>query len=155
MPTRRTVPRRKTSSRSSQLKYTKFSDKLSDSLEDITKMIEDNKEMIDSVQEVALGLTGALGTLHTLTVKYAGIANSILDVLLPIIKNLPIIPKKVTSMLVDLEKLTQKIIDDKDKTAKTIHDVDAGLKTGDVQKIKGHASELEAVTKKLTKILPK
>lgn len=153
--TTRTSARKRTPSRNTQVKYTRFSDKLSDSLEDITKMIEDNKEMIDSVQEVALGLTGAMGTLHALTVKYAGIANAILDNLLPIIKNLPIVPKKVTALLVDLEKITQKIIDDKDKTSKTIKDVDTGLKTGDVNKIKGHAGELEAVTKKLTAILPK
>lgn len=151
----RTTTRSRTSSRKTQVKYTRFSDKLSDSLEDITKMIEENKEMIDSVQEVALGLTGAMGTLHTLTVKYAGIANSILDALLPIIKNLPIVPKKVTTLLVDLEKITQKIIDDKEKTSRIIKDVDTGLKTGDVNKIKGHAADLEAVTKKLTGFLPK
>ena len=53
-----------------------------------------------------------MGTLPTLTVKYAGIANAILDNLLPIVKNLPIIPKKVTALLVNLEAITQKIIDD-------------------------------------------
>ena len=56
--------------------YTKFSDKLTDSLNDINRMINENKEMIDSIQEVALGLTHAMGTLHTLTVKYPGIANA-------------------------------------------------------------------------------
>ena len=137
------------------VKYTKFSDKLSDSLNDINKMINENKEMIDSVQEVALGLTDAMGTLHTLTVKYAGIANAILDNLLPIVKNLPIIPKKVTALLVNLEAITQKIIDDSKKTSKTINDVNSGLKTGDVSKLKGHAAELKLVTNKLTSILPK
>ena len=137
------------------VKYTKFSDKLSDSLNDINKMINENKEMIDSVQEVALGLTDAMGTLHTLTVKYAGIANAILDNLLPIVKNLPIIPKKVTALLVNLEAITQKIIDDSKKTSKTIADVNSGLKTGDVAKLKGHAAELKSVTNKLTSILPK
>jgi len=141
--------------RKSSVKYKKFSDTLSDSLNDITKMINENKEMIDSVQEIALGLTDAMDVLHTLTVKYAGIANSILDNLLPIIKPLPIVPKKVTALLIDLEKMTQKIIDDSKKTSKTIKDVSTGLKTGDVSKIKGHAGELKTVTNKLTKILPK
>ena len=88
------------------VRYTKFSDKLSDSLNDINRMINENKEMIDSIQEVALGLTDAMGTLHTLTVKYAGIANTILDALLPIVKGLPIVPKKVTNLLVNLEAIT-------------------------------------------------
>ena len=135
--------------------YTKFSDKLTDSLEDINRMINENKEMIDSVQEIALGLTDAMGTLHTLTVKYAGIANAILDNLLPIVKNLPIIPKKVTDLLVNLEAITQKIIDDSQKTSKTITDVNSGLKTGDVSKLKAHTAELRSVTNSLSAILPR
>jgi hypothetical protein len=139
----------------STVSYTKFSDKLTDSLNDINRMINENKEMIDSIQEVALGLTDAMGTLHTLTVKYAGIANSILDALLPIVKNLPIIPKKVTDLLVNLEAITQKIIDNSQKTTKTITDVNSGLKTGDVSKLKGHANELKSLTNTLNTILPK
>jgi len=137
------------------VKYTKFSDKLTDSLGDITRMINENKEMIDSIQEVALGLTDAMGTLHTLTVKYAGIANSILDMLLPIVKGLPIIPKKVTELLVNLEAITQKIIDNSQVTSKTITDVNTGLKTGDVAKLKAHSAQLKSVTNSLTAILPK
>jgi hypothetical protein len=133
----------------------KFSDKLSDSLHDITQMIEEHKSMIDSIQEVALELTNSIGTLHTLTVKYAGIANNILDGLLPIAKGLPLIPKNILDMLINLESITQKIIDSNAQTAKTISDVQTGLKTGDVNKIKGHAGELQNVTRTLTSILPK
>lgn len=38
---------------------------------------------------------------------------------------------------------------------KIITDVQAGLRTGDVQKIKGHARALQNVTRSLTAILPK
>jgi hypothetical protein len=133
----------------------KFSDKLTDSLNDITKMIEEHKSMIDSIQEIALELTTSIGTLHTLTVKYAGIANNILDGLLPIARGLPIIPKNILEMLINLESITQKIIDSKDQTTRTITDVQTGLKTGDVNRIKGHAGELQNVTRMLTAILPK
>ena len=133
----------------------KFSDKLTGSLNDITRMIEEHKTMIDSIQEIALELTNSIGTLHTLTVKYAGIANGILDALLPIVKGLPIIPKNIVDMLVNLESITQKIIDTNANTAKTISDVQSGLKQGDVNKIKGHAGELQNVTRALTAILPK
>lgn len=133
----------------------KFSDKLTDSLNDITGMIEEHKSMIDSIQDIALELTNSIGTLHTLTVKYAGIANSILDGLLPIAKGLPIIPKNILDMLIKLESITQKIIDSNVATAKTISDVQTGLKTGDVNKIKSHAGDLQNVTRQLTAILPK
>jgi hypothetical protein len=135
--------------------YVRFSDKLTVSLNDITRMINEHKTMIDSVQEVALELTNSIGTLHTLTVKYAGIANAILDNLLPIVRNLPIVPKNVTALLVNLESITQKIIDNQVATAKTIADVQAGLRTGDVNRIKGHAGELQKVTRAITSFLPK
>jgi len=134
--------------------FVKFSDKLTDSITDITKIIEQNKEMIDSIQEIAIELTSSIGSLHTLTVKYARTANRILDVLLPILKNLPIIPKNVMDLLVSLESITQKIIDNEASTSKTITDVRSGLNTGDVNKIKGHADQLKMVTKTITDMLP-
>lgn len=133
----------------------RFSDKLTDSLHDITGMIEEHKSMIDSIQDIALELTNSIGTLHTLTVKYAGIANNILDGLLPIAKGLPIIPKNILDLLIKLESMTQKIIDSNAATAKTISDVQIGLRTGDVNRIKGHAGELQNVTRQLTAMLPK
>ena len=96
--------------KSGTVSYVKFSDKLTASITDIAKIIEQHKEMIDSIQEVAIELTSSIGSLHALTVKYARTANQILDVLLPILKNLPIIPKNVMQLLVNLESLTQKII---------------------------------------------
>jgi hypothetical protein len=134
--------------------YVKFSDTLTGSLNDITRMINEHKGMIDSIQELALELTTSIGTLHTLTVKYAGIANNILDVLLPIARSMPIIPKNVTALLVNLEAITQKIIDSNATTSRTIADVQSGLRTGDANRIKGHAGELQALTKTLTSILP-
>ncbi len=133
----------------------KFSDQLTKSVTDVAKIIEQHKGMIDSIQEIALELTTSIGTLHTLTVKYARTANSILDILLPILKNLPIIPKNVMQMLVTLEATTQKIIDNEVSTSKTISDVSSGLRTGDVNKIKGHAGQLQMVTRTLTAMLPK
>jgi hypothetical protein len=134
--------------------YTKFSSKLTGSLDQIGKMIEDNAKMIDSIQEVALELTGSIGALHTLTVKYAGIANQVLDVLLPLMQKIPLIPPKLTQFATDLEKLTQKIIDSQTATSKTITDVRSGLQTGDVSKLQGHAGELQNLTKTLSAILP-
>lgn len=135
--------------------YTRFSTKLTGSLAQITKLIEDNAKMIDLIQEVALELTNSISTLHTLTVKYAGIANAILDVLLPILRGLPLVPQNVTDMLTNLERLTQQIIDSQTTTSKTITDVKTGLTTGDVTKLQDHADELQNLTRTLIAILPK
>jgi len=149
-PTSRPIP-----AKAGAVSYVKFSDKLTGSINDIVKIIEQHKEMIDSIQEVALELTSSIGSLHALTVKYAGTANKILDVLLPIIKPLPLIPANVKQMLVNLEAITQKIIDNEKATAKTITDVRSGLQTGDANKLKAHAGQLQAVTKTISAIIPK
>ncbi len=135
--------------------YVRFSDKLTASLNDISRMIQDHKEMIDAIQEVALELTGTIGSLHTLTVKYAGIANTILDGLLPIAKGLPVIPKNVTDLLIQMEAITQKIIDNSSSTSKAIADVNDGLRSGDASKLKAHAGDLQRVTQAMNAILPK
>ena len=66
----------KTKPKTSSKSYVRFSDTLTDSLTDISKMINEHKDMIDSIQDVALELTTVIGTLHTVTVKYAGKAKS-------------------------------------------------------------------------------
>ena len=154
-PIKGTAKSGSTVSKAASGSYVKFSDKLTASITDISKIIEQHTEMIDSIQEVAIELTSSIGSLHTLTVKYARTANQILDVLLPILKNLPIIPKNVMQMMVNLESMTQKIIDNEAATTKTITDVNAGLKTGDANKLKAHAGQLQAVTKTITSIIPK
>jgi hypothetical protein len=90
-----------------------------------------------------------------LTVKYARTANQILDVLLPILKNLPVVPKNVMQLLVNLESITQKIIDNETNTSKTITEVQSGLKTGDVNKLKAHAGQMQSLTRTISSIIPK
>jgi hypothetical protein len=135
--------------------YTPFSARLIGSLDQIGDMIKENARMIDLIQEVALELTNAMGVLHVLIVKYAGIANAILDVLLPILRNVPLVPKNVMKMLTNLERITQQIIDGQAATSKTITDVQTGLRTGDVTKLQDHATELQGLTRSLQVILPK
>lgn len=139
----------------SKTSYVKFSNKLSDSLEDISNTVRQNAQMIDSIQEMALELSTAFSSLHSVAVKYARSANQLLDILVPVVKNLPIIPKNAQTMIVNLEKWTQMIIDNEAKTAGTISSVRSGLQSGDVNKLKTHAADLQAVTKTLTNLVPK
>jgi hypothetical protein len=118
-------------------------------------MISEHKGMIDSIQEIALELTEAIGKLNTLALKYAKIVNDILDAILPIVSKVPLIPDKIEKLLIKMERWTQKIIDNEKPTAKTIADVRSGLRTGDVAKIKAHSADLKKVTRSITAIIPK
>jgi t-SNARE complex subunit (syntaxin) len=148
------TPRPAASRAANPTNYVKFSDKLTGTLQDITKMINEQKETIDTVQEMGIHLTTAIGTLHTMTVKYAGVVNNILDMLLPILEKIPLIPPKLLDTVKNIERVTQKIIDNQEKTTKTITDIDTGLKTGDVSRLKGYSGELQKVTQAFTSILP-
>lgn len=132
--------------------YVKFSNKLSTSLDQISSSVRENAQMIDSIQEVALELTTTFGSLHTVAVKYARSANQVLDILLPIVSKLPIVPKNAQTMLVNLEKWTQMIIDNEAKTSATVNSVRSGLQSGDVNKLKTHTADLKSVTAALSKL---
>ena len=134
--------------------YVRFSDQLTDSLDQITALIESNREIIDTVQDVAIQLTDVFGNLHTLTLKYAGVVNKVLDAILSVIDKIPFISDKVVDLLKDIERLTQNIIDSSDETARIIQDVDAGLRKGDMERLKAHTGDLKKVTRKLQAILP-
>lgn len=141
--------------RKAKKSYTPISQRLTGSIDQISDLIEENAKLMDTVQEVGIELTNSIGTLHALTVKYAGVANSILDVVAPVLSNFPLIPKKASDTLTKLELVTQKIIDASGSTGRTIADVQTGLTTGDVTKLRGHTGELQKLSKTLVSILPK
>jgi len=134
--------------------YVKFSDKLTDSLEDITGMINRHKDMINAIQELGIQLTGAFDTLHTVTVKYAGVVNGVLDILLPLIEKIPLFPARFVDMARSMERITQQIIDNSANTTKTIRAVNEGLRNGDVERLRGHSMEMQNVKTRMTAIIP-
>lgn len=135
--------------------YVKVSDKLTESIEDIAEIIEQQKSTIDSIQELSLELTNSIRALHALTIRYGGIANQALDMPLPLVCGFPLVPKNVVTLLTKLESLTQKVLDGQAETAQAINDVQAGLKTGDDDKIKNQSGRLQGLIKTLTGMLPK
>jgi hypothetical protein len=134
--------------------YVKFSDKLTESLSDITRMLNEHKVMIDAIQEVGIQLTSSFKTLHRLTVRYAGIVNAALDALLPWLRKVPLMPQRFVETAETVERVTQRIIDSNVETAQTIADVNAGLKLGDVNRLRGHTDDLQKITKLIGAILP-
>ena len=75
--------------------YVHFSDKMTESLMNINRVIEDNKSTLDSIQDMAVELTRAIRSLQAAVMKYVGMADDILATIVPIIEGLPIVPDKV------------------------------------------------------------
>ncbi len=151
MPAKRTLSKRPAPKGDD---YVRLSDQLTDSLEKLSETIAANREIIDTVQDIAIQLTEVFANLHALTIKYAGIVNKALDAMLPVVDKIPFISDKIIDLLKDMERLTQQIVDGKDSAEKIIRDVDAGLRQGDMKRLQAHSDDLKKMTAKLQAILP-
>jgi hypothetical protein len=142
------------SARTGQQSYARFSDKLADGLGDISRIIEENKATMDSMQEIGIALAGAAGSLQATAAKYVGMVDGLLDTAVPILRNIPLVPTQTMKTIENLQKLANSIIDVCATADRVITDVDAGLRTADVTKINVHTGDLQKMTKTLQRILP-
>jgi len=134
--------------------YVKFSDKLTESWEDVNRIIEENKATLDAIQETALQLTRIAGALEAIATRYAKMVNSVLDTAVPVLKGIPLMNEKVLGIVTDIEEFAENILKICTKADRVITDVEAGLETADVSKLKGHVGELGNLTEKMRSIIP-
>jgi len=142
------------SSRPSGASYVKFSDKLTESWEDVNRIIQENKATLDAIQETALELTKIAGALEAIATKYARMVNSVLDTAVPILRKVPLLGDQVLNVVTEIEEFAENILNICTKADKVIQDVEAGLTTADVGKLQGHVGELGNMTKAMRKIIP-
>jgi hypothetical protein len=134
--------------------YVRFSDKLTGSLEDISRIIEDNKATMDSIQDIGLELAEAAGSLEATASRYVGMVDSLLDTAVPVLRTIPIVPARTMELIEDLQDLANTILDVCTTADRVIADVDAGLRNADVSKLNKHAGDLQKMTKTLQRVLP-
>ena len=142
------------STRKSDDSYVKFSDKLTDSLEEITRVIQENKETLDSIQDVSLQLVRVANTLEAITTKYAGLVNSVLENAVPILSNIPLVSKKVIGILDEVQEFTGNVLEISTMVGGVIDDVEEGLAKADVVKLQSRSGDLKKITRSLEKVLP-
>ena len=142
------------STRKSDDSYVKFSDKLTDSLEEITRVIQENKETLDSIQDVSLQLVRVANTLEAITTKYAGLVNSVLENAVPILSNIPLVSKKVIGILDEVQEFTGNVLEISTMVGGVIDDVEDGLAKADVVKLQSRSGGLKKLTRSLEKVLP-
>ena len=135
--------------------YVRFSDKLAGGLEDISRIIEENKATMDSIQEIGLALASAARALQAMAFKYVGMVDRLMDTAVPLLRNIPLVPKQTMKTIENLQNLANNIIDICATADKVITDVDEGLRNADVAKLNAHTGDLQKMTKALQKVLPK
>ena len=134
--------------------YVPFSDKLTKSLEDITKTIEENKATLDTIQELGIGLSQTVNALSASALHYATMVNNILDSILPFVQNLPFLPKQTQKFLADLNTFADKFLASCQSAQKISDSVESGLVTGDVNSLKAHSADLKQVVATVRSIIP-
>lgn len=136
-------------------KYVHFSDRMTESLMNINKVIQDNKSTLDSIQDMAVELTRAIRALETAAVKYIRMADQFLESALPIIKGIPFLSNnKVLDFATEAQGMARKILTACEMAEKVLPGVEAGLTTADMVKLKSSTGDVQKLTKSLQGLMP-
>ena len=145
---------KKRGTKTSAKSYVRFSDKLTASLEEVNRVIQENKATLDAIQDIALELARVAGVLEATASKYINMVNSVLETAVPILSNIPLVPEKTLKVVTELQDLAKDILQVCTTADKVINDVEDGLLNADVTKLKAHTGDLQKMTKALQKVLP-
>jgi methyl-accepting chemotaxis protein len=129
--------------------YVHFSDKMTGALMNINSVIEDNRSTLDSIQDMAVELTRAIRALQAVAMKYVGMADDILETIVPIMEGLPIVPQRVKEFAKDALVLAKKIAAASELAERVLPGVEAGLTTADMTKLQASTGEVANLTRAL------
>ena len=135
-------------------KYVHFSDKMTESLMNINKVIQDNRSTLDSIQDMAVELTRAIRSLEAAAIKYVKMADQVLETLVPFLKGLPIVGKEVMEFATEAQAMAKKITTACEMAEKVLPGVEAGLTTADMNKLKASTGDVQQLTKSLQGLIP-
>lgn len=135
--------------------YVRFSDKLTSGLNDITRIIQDNKQTLDSIQEIGIELTNTIATLSGAAIKYVKMIDWFLDTIVPVIEKVPFLDAKIVTAAKNAQNLAQTILDNSTNAQKVAGDVRNSLSTADVAKLKTYSGDLKNLSKTLQSVAEK
>lgn len=143
-----------TASKASAPGYVHFSDRMTGALENIGKVIDENKSTLDSIQDMAVELTRTVRTLRAVVMRYVDMADNVLGTIVPIIENLPIVPESVKEFARDAQALAKKITAASELAEKVLPGVEASLTKADISGLQTSTGDVAKLTKALADILP-
>lgn len=135
--------------------YVHFSDKLTAGLNDITRVIQENKQTLDTIQEVGIDLTNAVATLSSAAIKYVRMIDQFLDTVVPIIEKVPFLDAKIINAAKNAQNLAQSILDNSTNVQKVAEDVRTSLAAADVSRLQRYSGDLRNLAKTLQGVAEK
>tara|TARA_Y100001963_G_C6635208_1_gene378246 strand:+ start:86 stop:643 length:558 start_codon:yes stop_codon:yes gene_type:complete len=117
--------------------------------------IDENKPLIDAVQDVSLQVTELISVIQAYSFKNLSKIHNTLEVACPIIEGLPVVGAKAKEWgLNDAAKISGLIVDTTENTKNLVLDLKVALVNADLKKLKNYSSELRQavdLTKKALK----
>ncbi len=143
----------RTTARRPKKNYVHFSDKMTDALQNINKVIVDNRSTLDSIQDMAVELTRSVQVLESAAVRYIRLVDGVLEQVIPIMRNIPLVPKKLLALFVKIEATTTKFLAACELAEKVLPGVEEGLTTADMTKLQASTVDVQRLTTTLQSLV--
>jgi hypothetical protein len=83
---------------------------MTDALQNIIEVIVDNRSTLDSIQDLSVELSRSVQVLEKAAVKCIRMVDGVLEQVIPVLKNFPLVPKKLLALFVKIETTTTKFL---------------------------------------------
>jgi hypothetical protein len=143
----------KATTKKSGKNYVHFSDKMTEALMNINHVIVDNRSTLDSIQDMAVELTRSVQVLESAAVRYIRLVDGVLEQVIPIMRNIPLVPKKLLALFVKIEATTTKFLAACELAEKVLPGVEEGLTTADMTKLQASTVDVQRLTTTLQSLV--
>jgi hypothetical protein len=118
------------------------------------KVLIDNKETIDTIQDISLELIKMVNTLQSYCFKNIGKIDEALQRLIPVLSSFPLLGDKLKDYgLSNLSVISTTIVENTDKVEKVVSDLEEAILTADSKKLNQYSKELSSLVVLLKKSL--
>jgi hypothetical protein len=123
-------------------------------LKNINNVIDENKDTLDSIQDMAVQLTRTVRLLRGVVMKYVDTVNNVLETIVPLMDKFPIFPDKFEAFAKDALELTVKISKASELAERVLPGVEASLTTADISGLQASSGEVAQLTRALQEMMP-
>ncbi|HLA64594.1 MAG TPA: hypothetical protein VK610_09225 [Rhodothermales bacterium] len=114
------------------------------------RTLRENKETIDSLQELGLELTGVANSAQLFAIRYIEQISDVIAKSLPVLMIIPGVGSKVKELGLDrVPQLTRLVVESSDNAERVIQDTERALRTADFSVLRQYAESLRGAKRGL------
>lgn len=118
------------------------------------RLIKENKETMDAIQEIGIELTSAIGTLQAFTFKHIQHVDKILQTAVPLLASIPVIGRKMDAMgLSEARDVSKAIVSFSTSAETVVREVEHALIDPDPARLKSYVGDIKHLTQNIREAL--